>query len=105
MIEIKIKISDVDYGTAVDSYLPAVIEKLGEKEEVKSFAKILGKGGALSAAVARAALAVLPQSKKDEIAVAIIERYKEDIVKNLTEFAAEKGLSFHLEDVEISAQD
>ncbi len=101
MIEINIKIKDVDYGAAVEAFLPMVIENIAEKEEVGLFAKLLGKNSSLSASVAKAALSVMPQNKKDEIAIAIIDKYKEEISKNLLNYAATQGLNLQIEDIRI----
>lgn len=105
MIEIKIKVSDADYGTAIEAYLPVVMEKMSEKEDAGFITRMVGKNSSLSTAVIKAALSVMPQSKKDEIAVACLERYKEDITKNILDFAKDKGLSFRLEDIQISLTD
>ena len=102
MIEMKIKISDTDYGTAIETFLPEIIEKLSEKEEAGFIAKMIGKNNALPAAVIKAALSVMPQSVKDEIAVACLDKFKEDITKLILDLAKDKGLYFRLESIQIS---
>lgn len=103
MIELNIKIKDVDYGAAVESFLPMTIEKIAGKEETGILAKLLGKNSSLSTSVAKAALSVIPQNKKDEIAIAIIEKYKEEITKNLVSYAAEQGLILQVQEIGISS--
>ncbi|HHV13108.1 MAG TPA: hypothetical protein GXX75_22815 [Clostridiales bacterium] len=101
MIEMKIKISDTDYGTAIEAFLPTIIEKMSEKEEAGFITKMVGKNSSLSATVIKSALSVMPQGIKDEIAVACLEKYKEDITKIILNFAKDKGLYFCLEDIQV----
>lgn len=105
MIEMKIKISDADYGTAIEAFLPVIIEKMAEKENAGFITKMIGKNSTLPASVIKAALSVMPQSTKDEIAAACLDKYKEDISKILLDFAKDKGLYFRLEDIQITAKD
>ena len=103
MIEIKIKMINFNYEAAIEEYLPIITQKIANNEDAGFLAKMVDKNSSLSAKVAIAALSVLPQNKKDEIAVAIIEKYKDELEKNLIDFAANKGLSFQLEDIQISS--
>ncbi len=105
MIEMKIQISDTDYGAAIEAFLPVIIEKMSEKEEAGFISKMIGKNSSLPASVIKAALSVMPQSTKDEIAVACLDRFKEDISKMILDFAKDKGLNFHLENIQISTTD
>ena len=103
MIEIKIKMSNFDYESAIEEYLPIITQKVAGSEDAGFLAKIVDKNSSLSAKVAKAALSVLPQNKKDEIAVAIIEKYKDELEKSLLDFASEKSISFRLEEIQISS--
>ncbi|MBP1754020.1 MAG: hypothetical protein H6Q59_418 [Firmicutes bacterium] len=105
MVELKIKISEIDYGAAMDSLLPVIIQHVSEGENAGFFAKMLGKNNAIAGVMAKAALAALPQNKKDEIAVAIIEKYHDEITKGLVEFARNKGISFQLDEMQVSAKE
>ncbi len=102
MIEVKILIDDFNYEEAVDLYLPIAAQKLSEREDTGVFSKMVSKNSGISTKVAKAALTVLPQDKKDEIAVTIIEKYKDELAANLVKFAAEKNLSFKLKEMKVS---
>ncbi len=105
MIEVKILIDDFNYEEAMDEYLPIISQKLSEREDAGFLSKMLSKNSGISAKVAKAALTALPQEKKDEIAVAIIEKYKDELAANIVKLAEEKKLSFELKEIQITSTD
>lgn len=103
MMEITIKISDVDYAAAVDTLLPALADKLsGSSNPIASLA--LGKAKELSAGAAKAALNALPQSMKDELAATCLNRYSREVSRIIADIAAQKNIPVKVEGVEVSAQ-
>jgi len=101
MMEIKIRITDVDYAAAVDELLPVLADKLsGCSNPIASLA--FGKANNLSASAAKAALKALPQSMKDELAAACLNRYSGGVSQALTTLAAQRNLFLNVEGVEVS---
>ncbi len=104
MIEVKIKISDVDYSAAVDVLMPVLLDKLsGTSNPIVSL--VLGKAKGLPANAAKAALDVLPQETKDELAAACLNHYSEEIAKLMASMAMQKGIKIQVDGVEVAVED
>lgn len=104
MIDIKILVSEVDYESILDSLSPILLDYLSRNSENAFFSSILLKTKGISSVAAKAALKVLPQNTKDELATICLNHYKEDIIHIFTEMLEQKGISIKIEGVEISAQ-
>lgn len=104
MMEIKIKISEVDYAAAVDALMPVLADKLsGCTNPIASL--VLGKAKDLSANAAKAALKALPQSAKDELAAACLNRYGGEIARVIAGLADRKNIPVKVEGVAAAALD
>jgi len=104
MIEVKIKISDVDYSAAVDVLMPVLRDKLSVTGN-PIFSLVLGKAKGLPANAAKAALDVLPQETKDELAAACLNHYSEEIAKLMASMAMQKGIKIQVDGVEVAVED
>lgn len=100
MIEMKIKVSDIDYGSAADVLLPMLLEKLSSSADPLT-ASLLGKLKGLSGGAAKAALSFLPQDVKDELAVACLNHYSDEISRIMVSFAEQKGIGLQVSGVEV----
>lgn len=65
---------------------------------------LLEKLKGLSGPAAKAALDVLPQDTKDELAAACLNDYSADISKLMTDMAKQKNIGIQLESVEVAVQ-
>ena len=92
MIDIKISVSNVDYEATLDTLLPVLLEHLSKKSENAFLSSILSKTKGVSSIAAKAALKALPQDTRDDLAVACLNHYKEDIQRLLTEASKQKVL-------------
>jgi len=102
MIKVEIKIRDVDYGDIADKVIPMVLQKLNDKDEKTSkLVKILAGMKGLPNKIVKAALSVLPQQTKDELAVHFLSEYKADIVTYINRMAEEKQIAIEIEEVSI----
>lgn len=104
MIEVKIKISEVDYSAAVDVLMPVLLDKLSTSAN-PIVSLVLGKAKGLPASTAKAALDMLPQETKDELAAACLNHYSEEIAKLMTDMAQQKGITVRVEGVEVAGED
>ena len=103
MIEVKIKISEVDYGAAIDVLMPVLLDKLSSSSS--PIVKILlGKLKGMSGPAAKAALDMLPQETKDELAAACLNHYNEEISKLMVNVAQQKGIKVQVESVEVAVE-
>lgn len=104
MIEVKIKISEVDYSAAMDVLMPVLLDKLAASgNPIASL--VFGKAKGLSASAAKAALDVLPQETKDELAAACLNHYNEEIAKLVANMAQQKGIKIQVDGVEVAVED
>lgn len=100
MIEVKIKIKEVDYGTAADVLLPILLDKLSVSANPIT-ANLLGKIKGMSGNAAKAALSMLSQDVKDELAVACLNHYSDEISSLMIDLAQKKGINVQVEGVEV----
>lgn len=103
MIEVKLKISEVDYGTAVDVLMPVLLDKLSSSGN-PIVQILLEKLNGMSGPAAKAALDMLPQETRDELAAACLNHYSTEISGLMVSMARQKGLRVQVEGVEVSAE-
>ncbi|MDE7245691.1 MAG: hypothetical protein K2O18_17200 [Oscillospiraceae bacterium] len=101
MIEVKVKISEVDYISAVDSILPVLLDRVDVPDNPLA-AAALQKLKKLPTGAARAALKVLPQGTKDELAAACINHYRDKLSEKAVGMARKQGISLKVEDINVS---
>lgn len=102
MIEVKILLDDIDYGSIAESMIPVVKEKLAENGN--SFGGFVGKHlpeSALNGA-ANGVLKFLSQKQKDELALKLIKKHEERIIEALQNAAADKGISVDIKELSAS---
>ena len=102
MIDIKISVSNVDYEAALDTLLPVLLEHLSKKTENAFLSSILSKTKGVSSIAAKAALKTLPQDTRDDLAVACLNHYKDDIQRLLTEASKQKGIALQIDGLNIA---
>ena len=102
MIDIKISVSNVDYEAALDTLLPVLLEHLSKKTENAFLSSILSKTKGVSSIAAKAALKTLPQDTRDDLAVACVNHYKDDIQRLLTEVSKQKGIALQIDGINIA---
>ena len=102
MIDNKISVSNVDYEAALDTLLPVLLEHLSKKTENTFLSSILSKTKGVSSIAAKAALKTLPQDTRDDLAVACLNHYKDDIQRLLTEVSKQKGIALQIDGINIA---
>ncbi len=96
MVEVKIKIDNIDYGGAVNLLIPILREKAGEHPELGVLIRLASSN--MAAGTAKAAIKALPQNIKDELAVALANYYHEKIIGKIINSANKYGFDFEIED-------
>ena len=102
MIEIKVLLDDIDYDSIAESMVPVVKEKLAENDTF--IGGLIGKHvpkSALNGAV-NGFLKVLSQKQKDELALSLIKKYEEKIIKLMQNAAADKGINVNIKELSAS---
>jgi len=105
MIEIKIQIDEIDYSGAAELALDLLEKKMKKGSNTNIFSTLFTKTKGASLLAAKAALKVLPQSKKDELAVELLRHYKEDIATILYRELAKKNLDVTISSINIDLLD
>lgn len=92
MMEIKIKISDIDYDAVIDALAPVLTNKR-RSNTTASPALETAKGWSLAAV--KAALKALPQGARDKLAAVCLNHYSEELSRMIA--GAARRQSFFLE--------
>ena len=104
MIEVTLKIRDVDYAAAAGTLLPVLLERLSGSASPLT-ALLLEKTKGLPSAAVKAALEVLPKETKDELAAACLNHYSAEISQAIENFAVKKALRLCVEGVQVTITD
>lgn len=87
MIKLELELNGLDYEALCERLLPLV----GDRLESQALGRLLGSGA--SAAMARAALGMMPQEKKDRMAAALINENADRIAAALESAAGKNGVA------------
>lgn len=98
-MKITLDIDKIDYGALAELFLPLIHDRLAEKDGAA--VSILTKIAGMPPMLAEKMIDMLPQDTKDEIAAMLVNKNKEKIIESVTKFAAQKGLSFHIDDFSV----
>lgn len=99
MIKVELELSDIDYDSLIDQFLPVVLENMRQSDNPAS--RLVSSG--MPASMARTLLKNLPQSTKDQLTVELINTNKEKIVPFLKDIAMKNSLQLTIGDVRASA--
>ncbi len=104
MIEIKIQVSEVDYEDALEVLYPILMEHIKQNPQIAEnpwAAAILPKIQGAGAVAARALIKALSQETRDELAVACLNKFKDDIPRLLANEAKKRNIGLEIDDVSI----
>ena len=99
MVEIKIKLDDLDYTNIIKVAFP-IIKKKAETETAM-WATVVRHINEPDEATIEGLLKLIPAGAKDKLVEAALEKYKDEIPAALTSLADAKGLKLNITDVEI----
>lgn len=86
MLEMTVLISEVDYSTISERVIPMLLEKTRDGDENNRIGALLARFAKLPEKAAAAALSVLPQSAKDDIAMYLIRTYDQKVLCAIENF-------------------
>lgn len=101
MIELRIKLDNIDYGSLAQQVLPMVLDKLGETHGDNKAIQTLQELGNLPGSVVKAMLKALPQSTKDSIAQTFLQSYADELADQISRFAESKGIHFDVVEIQV----
>ena len=97
MIELKILLDEVDYRSLSEVLIPALAGSMAKEGGV--LGGMLAQNKELAASRARTVLDKMPQEKKDELLVQLLNRNRDKLLEKGRTLAAEKGVRLQLCDV------
>jgi len=104
MIEIKIQVSEVDYEDALEVLYPILMEHIKRNPQIAGnslVATMLPKIQGAGRVAAKALIKALPQETRDELAVACLNKFKNDIPRLLTNEAEKRNIGLKIDNVSI----
>lgn len=99
MIRLELELGTLDYEALAQQLLPLA----GEHMEAQTLGRLLGSGA--SSAMARAALGVLPQEKKDRMAAKLINDHADQLAAAIESAAAKNGVTCRVRALRADAEE
>ena len=99
MLKLELELSSLDYEALLEAALPVVGDRLNNE----TLGALVGSGA--SSAMAKAALRVMPQSKKDEMAAELINRNADRIGAAIEQAAGKNGITCRIRTVHAETED
>ena len=99
MIELKILLDEVDYRSLSEVLIPALAESESMAKDGGVLGGMLSQNKELAASMARTVLDKMPQEKKDELLVQLLNRNRDKLLEKGRTLAAENGVRLQLCDV------
>ena len=100
MIEIKINIDDIDYGSLAEVILPLMKEKAANGE-LPVWAKLAFISGGMNCDAVRKIIDKIPNNKKEEFIVNLLNGKKDKTAEFLEKIAENNGLNMKIQNLEI----
>lgn len=99
MIELRVEIDRIDYGSLAQQAIPFAIKRLSVSHGDSKIVQVLQSLGGLPAGAAKLMLNAMPQETKDAVALAFLQSYKDELAELINNFAEQKGLSLTITDI------
>lgn len=93
MIRLELTLDKIDYNAVIDLLLPQLASRMSESDDPKL--QTLAK---LPPSIAATALKSLSYEKKEELAVFLLDHYRQSLTDNVEKMAAEQGISLRVTD-------
>ncbi len=99
MIELKILVDDIDYNSLTELLVPLLAEKLEKDSKGGILGGVLSGNRGMAVSMARTLLNTMPQAKKDELVVQLINKNRDKLLQKGRALAAKNGVRLQLCDV------
>jgi len=101
-MELKLKIEDFDYESAVDILAPLLLEHLKREGGNPLLAKMLSGTPDMAKNAAKIILSHMSREKKDALLVRLLNENRAAICRSIESFAASRNLHFRIMEAEAS---
>ena len=99
MIKVEIELSDIDFDSLIDQFLPVMIEKLRQSDNAAS--RLISKG--MPSSMAKMILKKLPKATKEQMTADLINSNKIPIGGFLKDIAGQNKIRMNLSDMRAKA--
>ena len=99
MIELKILVDDIDYNSLTKLLVPLLAEKLEKDGKGGILGGVLSGNRDMAVSMARTLLNTMPQAKKDELVVQLINKNRDKLLQKGRAGAAKNGVRLQVCDV------
>ena len=101
MIEIKLKIENIDYDSLADIIAPMLKEKL-DNGDFPAWARLLFMAGGMNGDAVRKILSRIPENKREEMIIQLLNKNSKAAAEMLENLAATRGIGIKIGDIEAS---
>ncbi len=105
MLEIRITVEELDYSKVVAKVLPMALESAGKNEDASHLLHFAAKAEGLTTAAAKAAIAMLPDSTKQHLAVTALNNHAEEIINLIEKLAKDNDIDVKLGKLTLTGTD
>lgn len=98
MIEIKLKIEDIDYDSVADILAPALKDRI-DGSEFPAWARLLFLAGGMNGDAFKKILSRVPKDAIDDFVVKLLNEKGDKTAEFLEEIASSKGVNIKISDV------
>ena len=96
MLELKILVDDIDYNSVTELLVPLLAEKLEKDGKGGILGGVLSGNTDMAVSMARTLLNTMPQEKKDELVVQLVNKNRDKLLQKGRELAAKNGVRLRL---------
>jgi hypothetical protein len=99
MLELKLKVSELDYDSLTELLLPAIFEQMGQGSDSPLWSRLLFSSQGLTESAAKAVLKKMSKEKKDELLIKYINKNSSKIAELFMKMALGQGINMTIDEV------
>lgn len=101
MLELRVLLDDIDYGSLAEYLIPAVADKLKREEKGGILGSVLAGNSALTASMAQKLLDTMSQEQKDQLLIQLLGKNREKLLQKGNRLLRERSIGAHICDVSV----
>lgn len=101
MLELRVLLDDIDYGSLAEYLIPAVAEKLRRDQKGGILGSVLAGNPDMAASMAQKLLDTMSQEQKDQLVLQLLGKNREKLLDKGNELLRRRGIGAQLCDVSV----
>lgn len=102
MLKIEVTIDHIDYEQTILNLTPLMVQKLSEQDsKAGNIAKLLLQTKELPSNVLKAAIGAIPLEQRDELLIAILTEYREELTESINTMVANNNIKAEIGSISI----